>query len=400
MGKTSSNLIILILLAGLVNSCTPRHSNILSLGELQNPDFRDTVTTEVRNGLIIVPVVIKGKTYRFLFDSGAPLSISHELQEEFSFKRVSTGKITDSDQNRMKIEYVSLDTIRVGDIPFTNQSAFVADFKANPILGCLELDGILGSNLMRYCNWIIDYESARIVLTSEIDSIYGEDVLAIPFTPDKQYDIHVDLNIGRARVSDLEVDYGSTGSLLLPAEVFETLKSDGIIEKTFLKVGEKQSGLIGEAVQIKRELAYTDSVELGNIRLDDVLLRSGHKGLIGQDILSRFIVSIDWGRQVLFLENKHKSTDPTTYGFGLWPAKNDQGLVVQNLIKNGPAERAGLELGSLVVQINHLNFSGENGFCDYIRMVDTPTDSLRVTFAGPNGLSKTVTINKEKPGYD
>ena len=351
-----------------------------------------------KNNLIIVPVKIKGESFRFLFDSGAPLSISHELQEKFNFKRISKGHITDSDQNRQKVEYVRLDSLELGSTYFFNQTAFVADFKANPVLGCLELDGILGSNLMRHCNWIVDYESERIVLASQTDSSYAGNVIAIPFIADGQYDIHVNLKIGRARVSNLEVDYGSTGSLMLPGEVFETLKTEGIVKNTFLRVGEKQSGLIGEPVELRRELAYTDSVALDSIILKDVLLRSGHKGLIGADILSRFIVTIDWDRMTLFLEDKHKPTHPQSYGFSLWPDQQGQGLRVQNLIENGPGQKAGLKPGSLVMQINDLDFAGEDGFCDYVHMLNTPSDSLNLTFAGDNGLTKTVIIKKELLG--
>ena len=274
----------------------------MSRGDLAEKNFTDTIYGEVQNRLLIVPVKLKGKTYRFLFDSGAPLSISHELQEEFSYKRISSGNITDSDQNKLKVEYVALDTILVGDIPFTNQTAFVADFTANPILGCLKLDGILGSNLMRYCNWTIDYESASVILTSELDSLHGEDIYVLPFWADAQYDIHAGLSIGRAELTNLEVDYGSTGGLLVPTGVFETLKTEGIITKTYLTTGQKQSGLIGKPVELKQESAYTDSMTFADVQLNKVHIRSGHKGLIGHGILSRFVVSIDWDQQMLFLK--------------------------------------------------------------------------------------------------
>lgn len=48
---------------------------------------------ELIKGVIIIPVEINGKTYRFLFDTGAINSISDDLQEELGFNVVSTGII-------------------------------------------------------------------------------------------------------------------------------------------------------------------------------------------------------------------------------------------------------------------------------------------------------------------
>lgn len=395
MRKTVSNLIVLILLAGLVNNCTPRHSNILSLGELPNPDFRDTVTTEVRNRLIIVPVEIRGKTYRFLFDTGAPLSISHQIQEEYDFKRVSKGHIVDSDQNRQKVEYVQVDSLLLGDIPFYGQTAFVADFQANPMLECLQLDGILGSNLMRYCNWIIDYESSELVLASSLDSAYYSQLPTLPFRHDQQFDMLVDLKIGSARLKNLEVDYGSNGVLMIPRESFDTLQSAGIITAPLRTTGEKQSGIIGEAVKTDERRAFSDSLVFGGVLLDDIMIRSGRKGLIGHDILSRFIVSIDWKREVIYLQKKEVERDNRSFGFVLWPDGNSAGLRVQRVIDEGPADRAGLEVGTRVVMLNELDLTTESAFCDYVLMMDDPPDSLRITYAGMNGLTSTATIKKE-----
>ena len=105
--------------------------------------FRDTVFIEIHKGLIFLPVIIEGKEYRFLFDSGAPLSISNMLQNNHGFEIVSMGKIIDSDHNRKKVKWSQVDAIHIGDISFTQQTAFIGDFDANPLFKCLKIDGII-----------------------------------------------------------------------------------------------------------------------------------------------------------------------------------------------------------------------------------------------------------------
>ena len=55
-----------------------------------------------------------------------------ERNETTNFKVISKGHIVDSDKNRTKVNYVQIDTLIIGNIPFVNQTAFVANFESNP----------------------------------------------------------------------------------------------------------------------------------------------------------------------------------------------------------------------------------------------------------------------------
>jgi len=229
----------------LLSACSLKWQKTIQYGSLQNETFQEHVGIEVINGLIIVPVVVNGKTYRFLFDSGAPLSISDKLQDQFEYKTISKGHIVDTDKNRQKIIYVQLDTISIGDIPFVNQTALVINFEANPFIACLGLDGIIGSNLMRFCNWQINYQDSLILLTnSPIEKILDK-VVAIPFITDNQYDMMVDLQFGESSITKMKIDYGSNGSISLTKGVFNSIKQNGGFGDIFLEKGTAQAGIVG-----------------------------------------------------------------------------------------------------------------------------------------------------------
>lgn len=361
-------------------------------------EFREVLQIEIRNGLIIVPVNINGEVFRFLFDSGAPLSISKELQEKFKFKRVSQGNIKDSDQNRLKVDYVQIDSLLLGSIPFTMQTAFVADFQANEVLRCFELDGILGSNLMRYCNWLIDYESGEIVLTSNFQEADTINSMTLPFYEDQQYDMHISFNIGKVDIRNAKVDYGSAGSLLLPAERFQEIQELGIVPETFEKLGRKSSGLIGGIVEIDQSVGYTDSMLIQDLRLDDVQIRSGHKGLVGFGVLSRFVVGIDWENHLLHLRHNNKHPKNFTYGFGLWPAEDGPHLVIQQITTGSVAQKAGLEVGMKVMSIEELDFAGDSKFCDYVDMISSSSEELQITVVDTAGQERVIILKNARLG--
>src|SRR5210317_1571399 len=104
------NHFIALLLLGILLQfsigCASQWTDVISSGKISEEQFQETIAIEIQNGLIFIPVTIEGKTYRFLFDSGAPLSLSEEVQNKHNFKTISKGTIVDSDDNRNSVAWV------------------------------------------------------------------------------------------------------------------------------------------------------------------------------------------------------------------------------------------------------------------------------------------------------
>ena len=239
------SLVALISILVLSSSCSTSWTTTIQWGKLDSTNFKETIDVEIVRGLMIVPVKIHGKYYRFLFDTGAPLSISNELQNEFNFPTVSTGRMVDSEKSRTKVSYIQVDTLLLNEIPFIEQTAFVTDFTSNPIIKCLNIDGILGSNLIRFCNWKIDFENQQITISNS--SLLEEDksYTSTGFEVDNQYSNLVNIKAGTSTIRNMKIDYGSNGSLSVPAKVFSTLKENQIFTQTFIQSGHTQSGILG-----------------------------------------------------------------------------------------------------------------------------------------------------------
>lgn len=350
----------------LIIGCSTKWTQAIQSGEVAQNQFRETISIEIHKGLIFLPVTIKGKEYLFLFDSGAPFSISNKLQNDHNFKVVSKGNIIDSDHNRKKVNWSQVDTISIGNVLFMNQTAFIGDFEANPILRCLEIDGIIGSNLIRHCNWTIDQQRNSLTLYDGIRDLNPKSHIIIPFKTDYQYNIFTDINIGQAIVRNILVDYGSNGSISLNEKIFTTLKDRDIIGETLLEKGMQQSGIVGKTIDLNREIAYSDSVSIDSLFLKKVMLRTGQTVSIGNSFLSRFRVTIDWDNRNLHIFETSENLDAVRLpGFKLGYSTN-LGVYVQSVVENSNAYHKGVRPNMKVIKLDRLYFKNKNNFCDYV----------------------------------
>lgn len=80
-------------------------------------------------------------------------------------------------------------------------------------------------------------------------------------------------------------------------------------------------------------------------------------GLIGNDLLRRFNVILNYGMQQIYLLSNSHFHDPFDYSYsGLELYFVDGQIVLGDVAKNSPAEKAGLKEGDLVMAVNN-NFS-------------------------------------------
>ncbi|WP_372801245.1 aspartyl protease family protein [Lutibacter sp.] len=366
--KNNYNILIFICLTVLLTQgCSVKWTESIKYGSvINNKNTTEVVDIEIRKKLIIVPITIKGKKYNFLFDTGAPFSISEEIQKKNNFKVVSKSNIVDSDYNRKKVKWVQVDSINIGNVLFQNQTAFIGDFNANPIMKCLGIDGIIGSNLIRQCNWTIDQEKYSLSLSRKMETNTLKESIVLPFKTDYQYNIFIDVNLGQTNIKNILVDYGSNGSFALSDEIFNVLKEKNIISETFMEKGTSQSGIIGKPVKLNREITYSDSLRINNLNIKNVMIRTGKTVSLGNDFLSRFKVSIDWNNKKLYLVKSDKIIDKNNKAGFTISYTVEKGIYIQSVIKNSDAYSKGIRPNMKVIKIDNLDFENGNDFCDYI----------------------------------
>jgi hypothetical protein len=385
-------LLYIILLVMLLSACAVTWQDAIRKGEIRASSFREYLDIEVQNGLIFLPVEIKGETYRFLFDTGAPFSISEALQDMYNYPTLSRGTIKDSDGNKKEVNWVEVDAINLGAISFSNQTAFVGNFTDNPVLGCLEIDGIIGSNLIRHCNWSINTKEKSIALWKggRMDSL--EAYSSLPFTSDQQYSLFVELGIAKASIKPVLVDYGSNGYCSLEGRIYDRLEEEGIFNLSDTEVGFKQSGIVGKAVPIRNKRQWVDEAHLANQPLGSIRIKEGGTTALGYAALSRFEVVINWEDQNLLVKPLNFSI-PDKRSFGLklgWNTSND--MVVQSVILDSEAYLSGIRPNMLVEYLDTLNFIAGSTICDYLDY--TAGDTITIGLIHSDGTKVNYLLEK------
>jgi len=393
--QKTSPIIIILLIGVLTPSCNLHWSKAMQRGSVAQEQFTESVPIELSIGLIIVPVEINGQSYRFLFDTGAPFSISEKLQQQLQFKRVSKGHIRDSENNRKAVDFVSVDEVKIGEIAFNDLTAFVGDFDSNPALSCMKLDGIIGGNLMRHCNWLIDYHDKVLGLSDRSADHPFEESVVVPFRTNAQFNIFVDLVFQGDTITNMTLDSGSNGSISLPEDIFQLLETKGVIKETFAKNGFSQSGFIGKVSELNSKIAFVDGIQSGGLLLDDTEVESSNKALIGYKILSRYYVYIDWDeRQVYFSETDTPLAGTETYGISVGDTNNG-GLYVQSVIEHSSADKEGIKPGMEIYELDGHRVPDEFGLCEYMNYRAKMGEQVRLRLGdGVDTLS--VSMKKEK----
>ena len=268
--------------------------------------------------------------------------------------------------NSKKVNWVQVESISIGEITFTNQTAFIGDFEANPILQCLKVDGIIGSNLIRHCNWTIDQEQMSLTLFDNIGEFNYNECITIPFKTDYQYNMFMDMGVGQATIKNVLVDYGSNGTVSFNDEIFTTLKNRSIIDEVLVEKGFIQSGIVGKSVALTREIVYSDSLNINSVYFPKAMLRTGKTVSVGNGFLSRFKVTIDWKNKKLHFWEIPK-TARTIYISGCSLAYSiKKGVYIQSVIDNSNAYNKGIRPNMKVLQVDDLDFENGNDFCDYV----------------------------------
>ncbi|MCZ2085870.1 MAG: retroviral-like aspartic protease family protein [Flavobacteriales bacterium] len=119
------------------------------------------------NDLPFVEVIIGGKAYNFLFDTGAPTIISSAIYKELGLESIFESEVGDSQNKVQKQTFTFVPEISIGNLSFKNVGAIVIDF-TQPEFKCLEVDGLIGSNQMALLFWKINYLENSMLVSKDL----------------------------------------------------------------------------------------------------------------------------------------------------------------------------------------------------------------------------------------
>lgn len=364
-------------------------------------------TAEFQNGESKVPFTRKGHTifikarindshkmYNFIFDTSALTAVSRRLANELNLKdgvEVASG---DTGGKSKAVTLVKLNSINISDAKVLDCAAGILDF-----LDQIDahIDGIIGSNVLKYFKITIDYKGSIITFSDDTQKTTADnDAVRIPFKLDMKsgFAPKIKCKINDEIEADGIIDTGSPAIADLPLSIMTQLKSfhDGAV---LTSKGSMSGGAFG--MSAKSYLLRIDKLQIEDLGLSNIpsISHSGKANniLIGAKFLSRFLVTLNYPAGEMILRPYGTNFDTNIYSYGLALNKSGNKTIVTGVWNDSPADKEGIKPGDEIITVNTKK-SDELSLIDLMSILrDENNNDIEIQYINERGKS-TVTLRK------
>ena len=311
---------------------------------------------EVRDGHIFIKVMLNGKgPFRMLFDADrgnilaprAMVALGVTPQGDFG-----TAGVGDDLQ---KIGIARIDRIDLGGVGIDGMLFTAID--VSPFLARIEgvddVAGVVGYELLKRFPIRLDFQRSRATFYDPSRFTYAGGGVGLPLA----FWEHVALVEGSLDgfKGVFAIDTSNRGSLAVNAPFVE---ENGLIKR----FGATQTFVsdAGADGYVHSLVARANSFKLGAVAVDRPVVAlatqgttTGIAGSVGYGILRQFNITFDYANRMLYLEKNSNHGQPDVFDrSGMWLERGASGFEIVELMKDGPAAKAGLAPGNVIVAID------------------------------------------------
>lgn len=359
---------ILLLLAILIGSFAFSQNVNLNVGSTKQKKYYETLAIEFVKNKIVLPVEIQGKSYRFILDTGAPNIISKEIESILEPELIESIPITDINEQKEKLDVVLVKNLKLGSVIFENTASLVYDFNANPVFKCFNIDGFIGSNMLRNSIIQIDKKKKLLVLTD------GEKKLTldkkksskIKFVDDQSSPyLWVDLKGTDSGKELLLIDLGADNIYNVSRENYSILEKKQIFNILGESEGASSLGLFGNVSKNSQYRLLLPTLKINNSELKNIITETTNdsNSKIGSKLLDFGVMTINYRNKRFYFKPYSNNTNVlnTDYGFSR-TIKNNKvivGFVWDEKLKSK------MTYGDEIIEINDIKID-QSKICDLI----------------------------------
>lgn len=253
-------------------------SKVISISKqstLVERDFLEVLPFRYEDKHIFVDIIINGKSYNFLFDTGWEISsISAEVAKAINFNPKVKYSISGSSIAKHKTQFGTIAELNLGNLTFRNSGAGIEDLS---FIECSrKVDGILGINLISKANLQIDYENQLLKFADNISK----------FELDQAFEVEIKSRgtgwgyfttnlILEEYTLPFVIDTGSSGRITTQQSTIPSIQANSKVD-----------------------------ISLGNLHLENQTISIEKKvaNLIGNRFLENYLVTFDWQQGKLYLQ--------------------------------------------------------------------------------------------------
>jgi hypothetical protein len=322
---------------------------------------------QLSGGVIIIQAKFNkiSEPLNFILDSGSgAISLDSATTVEFNIPHIPSGKYINGIAGTSIVDYTQNNKLILPGLTVDSLDFYINNYDILSSVYGEKIDGIMGYSFLSRYIVKIDYDSLYIEVYSpgRIDYPRNGYLLhplftALPIQP-------LTIKDERTVNANFYIDTGA-GLCFLMSKQFED--DSQVLKKTRKPVSIQVQGLGGKK---KMSLTIIKGVQIGPYKfrkvptniLDDEFNATSYPflgGVIGNDILRRFNVILNYGkREIHLFPNSHYNDDFDYSYTGLNMYYIDGKIILDEVISKSPAYKAGLKKDDVVIAVN-TNFSGD-----------------------------------------
>ncbi|MBV9957021.1 MAG: aspartyl protease family protein [Acidobacteria bacterium] len=299
---------------------------------------------------------------KFIFDTGAGITVINELRAKNlglqPKSKVEVNGIGGS-LNGVLLKEVALS---LGGARVTSQVTAGLTFSTFPC-EMQDIDGVIGYDFIKEFVVELDYKAQTISLFDPQSYTYTGRGETIPLTITRTPRARASLTLAGQRSAEglFEIDTGSDGTLSVNTPF---VKRHALLKALNRRRESKSRGVGGKSANVQ---ARVETFQLGSFVLKDPVVsfsvaskgaetKEDNDGPLGNEVLRRFKVTIDYTRQHMMLEPNESLSEPfeeemsgidfETGGAGC------KTITVESVTPNSPASEAGILTGDVIQAID------------------------------------------------
>jgi predicted aspartyl protease len=340
----------------------------LNKGNTREESYYTEIQFEYVNGKIILPILINEKTYRFLLDTGAPNLITKKLAETLKPKNLQEIKVSDANDNKSSMNFVELPNITIGNVVFENSIALSSNDDKNLVFDCFNLDGFIGSNLLRNSILQIDTRNKTLIITNDEKKLKlnkkNSIELSLIGNQSSPY-IWIKLKGKNSGKEQVLLDTGMKGFYDISNRNYNLLKNENIFKIISTGIGSKEIGLFGNSKDSEQLKILLPEMKISNSLFLNIstITTNDKNSRIGIELFENGIATLDFKNKKFNFDQYGINTDLNEKQLGFSPTILNQklsiGIVWDEKLKDK------IYAGDEIIEINGKNY--ENYLlCDLI----------------------------------
>lgn len=344
----------------------------------------DIPFTQLTGGIIILHATFDDfvDSLNFVLDTGSGgISLDSTTCEYYKLKTVPSDKIVRGIAGMKYVSFANDHTIHLQGVTVDKLDFHINNYEILTSAYGMHIDGIIGYSFFRRFLVCIDYDAQELKIYTPGTYKYprGGYLLKPQFSTLPMQTAEVRDN--RDIIAKFFLDTGA-GLCFLMNDDFA--KDSSVFKKKRKMYLSQAEGLGGKT---DMDLSVVKEIKIGPYRFRNVPAYQFNDeynvtnypvlgGLIGNDILRRFNVVINYPQQEIYIKpNKHYS-DSFDYSYtGLGFYLIDGAITITDIIKGSPAEKAGFKFGDIIIGVEN-NFS--NNIQTYKVLMQNAKARLRV----------------------